>query len=205
MNNYKEINKRYGDNIVHKLRLKLRVMIDRCHNPNTRQYMNYGGRGITVCNEWRKDAKKFIVWSINNGYDGKLTIDRIDNNLGYSQSNCRYVTHLVQNNNARFNLPVKYKGEKMTLSEFCREYKVDYKWANNLYHKCITNIDFLDAVFKGKVDSSFKIVGIEINGKVYKNLRAVEKEFNISYRNLRTRWSRGKRGLKLIEPVRKRN
>jgi len=73
----------------------------RCFNENSKDYKNYGGRGIIVCDEWKNNFLKFKEWSISNGYLEYLTIDRIDNNLGYSSKNCRWITNLEQQLNKR--------------------------------------------------------------------------------------------------------
>lgn len=76
-------------------------MKTRCYNPKFMYYCNYGGRGITICDEWLNDFKAFYDWAINNGYKEGLTIDRINNDGNYEPSNCRWITRAEQNRNQR--------------------------------------------------------------------------------------------------------
>lgn len=78
-----------------------KAMINRCYNPKKDQYRFYGGRGITVCDEWRNDRQAFIDWALDNGFEKGLQIDRIDTYKGYSPENCRWVTHREQMRNCR--------------------------------------------------------------------------------------------------------
>lgn len=94
-------------------------MKQRCVNPNHIAYPNYGGRGITVCKEWQ-EFLPFYLWSMEHGYADGLSIDRIDNDLGYSPENCRYVSRTVQNNNNRRNIHITANGKTMTLPEWAR-------------------------------------------------------------------------------------
>ena len=93
-------------------------MKSRCHVPTDDQYHNYGLRGIKVCDEWYKDFMAFYTWSMANGYSDKLSIDRIDNNKGYSPENCRWTTMKVQANNTSRNNRVSYNGQTLTIAEW---------------------------------------------------------------------------------------
>lgn len=91
-------------------------MIRRCRS-DSKSKLNYYVRGISVCDEW-KSYEKFKEWAISNGYSDNLTIDRIDNNKGYSPTNCRWATYKEQENNRRNNVIITVGGITRTVSEW---------------------------------------------------------------------------------------
>ena len=97
-------------------------MKNRCYNKNVRQYKDYGGRGITVCDEWRNSYSAFEAWARGNGYEDGLTIDRIDNDGNYCPENCRWVTRDEQQINKRYNHTAEINGVRRTLTEWARVY-----------------------------------------------------------------------------------
>lgn len=92
----------------------------RCYDKNATNYPLYGGRGITICQEWLDDVVNFIEWSLANGYSDDLTIDRIDVSKGYSPQNCRWVDRYTQANNKTDSHFVEIDGERHTISEWSR-------------------------------------------------------------------------------------
>lgn len=117
----------------------------RCYYSKDTSYMNYGGRGILICEEWLDKQNGFINfynWAIDNGYTEKLTIDRIDNDGNYEPNNCRWVDKKTQNNNKRNNIIIKYNKDTHTLKEWSEILKLNYKMLFNRYthNYCIEDI-----------------------------------------------------------------
>jgi len=85
-------------------------MIERTENKNNISYKDYGGRGITICDEWRNDFKKFYDWAMNNEYKEGLSIDRINVNGNYEPLNCRFASQLIQSQNQRLIMAINTSG-----------------------------------------------------------------------------------------------
>ena len=108
------------------------LMIGRTENKNSTDYIDYGQRGIHVCKEWRKDFSIFEKWSLENGYEKTLKIDRKNNDGNYEPSNCRWVNQKIQSRNTRIirvNNSSGYRGVTYRKSRDFYEarIRVDYK------------------------------------------------------------------------------
>lgn len=101
-------------------------MRERCYSTKNKVYDYYGGRGIGVCDDWRYNFSSFYEWAMQNGYNDKLTIDRIDVNKGYSPDNCQWVTMKQQCRNKRNNLYLDYNGESISMAELAERTGMNY-------------------------------------------------------------------------------
>ena len=109
-----------------------RGMKERCSNKNSHDYMNYGGRGISVCDEWKNSFEAFNEWASNNGYADNLSLDRIDVNGNYCPENCKWATMIEQQRNRQNTERFEYLGEKRTIAEISQMTGISY---GALYHR----------------------------------------------------------------------
>lgn len=99
-------------------------MKDRCYNSNNKCFNSYGGRGITVCDEWKNDYIAFYEWAMKNGYADTLSIDRINNDGNYEPENCRWATSAEQSRNTSRNRIYQIDGEKLCRADVSKKYGV---------------------------------------------------------------------------------
>lgn len=114
-------------------------MKKRCYNVNSKSYNYYGGKNIKMCDEWESDFFSFYTWSINNGYNENLTIDRIDVKGNYCPENCRWITHAEQQKNRTNTIYLTYKNETKSLSEWASQYGVTYSACYQRYRRFLLN------------------------------------------------------------------
>lgn len=105
------------------------AMMRRCHNPNLKNYHRYGGRGITVCERWQV-FENFLA-DMGEPLSG-MSIDRVDNNIGYCPENCKWATPKEQANNRRSNCIIEFGGKSQTMAQWADETGI--KWGT-LYNR----------------------------------------------------------------------
>jgi hypothetical protein len=121
-------------------------MCARCNNPNNENYSRYGGRGIKVCDEWRNYENFYN--DMHSTYKKGLTIDRIDNDKGYSKDNCRWVTPQEQMHNYSRNVKITINGETDTVKRMCEKYNAKY---DNVVRQIKKGKDPLEMLIKYKI------------------------------------------------------
>lgn len=99
-------------------------MLRRCGTKTDIAYPRYGGRGIQVCEEWQRDFSAFRDWSEAHGYAASLSIDRRDNDLGYSPSNCRWATAKEQNRNYSRVRMVEFEGKRVAVIDLAERFGI---------------------------------------------------------------------------------
>lgn len=127
----KENKLKHGDSFS-KLYGVWHCMKQRCYCKTYRNYCDWGGRGITVCDEWKNDYRAFKKWAMENGYKEGLSIDRINNNGNYEPKNCRWTTPLEQANNRRNSKHLMYNGEEHSVVEWAKIMGIDREI---IYHR----------------------------------------------------------------------
>ena len=103
-------------------------MRGRCSTPSQKSFANYGGRNITICQQW-DDYDCFRSWAMSHGYARNLTLDRIDVNGNYCPENCRWATLTQQARNTRKTIYYEINGQKKPFAEWVDEFYINYKLA----------------------------------------------------------------------------
>jgi hypothetical protein len=135
--NAARIKKMVGSPHSRKLKDLRSNILDRCFNPANKRWNRYGGRGISVCDEWVANGRVFYKWCLENGYEPGLQIDRINVHGNYEPNNCRFVTAKVQQRNTTRNRLLTWDGQTMPVSQWAEklgvrgqalQHRVDRGW-----------------------------------------------------------------------------
>lgn len=165
-------------------------MKQRCFNPKSKDYKNYGARGITVCDEWKDSFQTFCSWSKGNGYSDSLTIDRIDPNGNYCPENCRWIPLSEQSKNTRLTFNNRFytiNGITKTYEEWAEESGISV----NLFSLRVSRGMSEDKILLPAIKPTHRRgKQITING-VTKNITQWCKEYRISYTSYLHRINRG--------------
>ena len=136
-------------------------MKTRCTNPNYDKYKWYGGKGISICDEWMNSYDVFEEWAMSHGYTDKLTLDRIDANKNYCPENCRWVDRKTQANNRTSNRVITYNGQTKTLQEWAEITGINYNTLSNRFKAGWS----ADEALTKPIDTRFLAAPITYNGR----------------------------------------
>ena len=157
-------------------------MMQRCFYKNHASYSRYGGRGITVCEEW-KDYANFRKWAYANGYDEnhgvkECTLDRIDNDGNYCPENCRWVDRKTQNTNRSVNHIIEYQGKTLTVSEVAELVGVK---PHTLLKRLKSGKTVDEATIKGWfIARNYKPVRCQETGEVFESVESAAAHIGVS-------------------------
>lgn len=174
-------------------------MKQRCCNPKCKAFKDYGARGIGICDEWSDETIivkeghfgskgwfAFKDFALSSGYSDNLSIDRIDNNKGYSPENCRWANAKVQSNNRRSCVILEYNGVKKNMAEWAEYLGMSYrKFKSRVERYGVDNLEMIFSDKRIKNKKSEKLI-ITYKGKTQK-LSDWCRELNLNYSKTRAR------------------
>lgn len=166
-------------------------MIRRCSDKEGKNWRNYGGRGITVCQRWMK-LENFIA-DMGDSYVPGLTLDREDNDLGYSKGNCRWVDYVVQNNNQRGNAFIDTPKGRMTISQASQAFGINRNALQSRLRRGMSVEEALDPS-----DQLNRNIIATPKGEMHVSQAA--REFGMNINTLRGRLRRGMSAEKRLDP-----
>lgn len=176
----------------------------RCYNKNQKSYIDYGARGIRICDEWLNSFEVFRDWCNENGYiESKVEIDRINVDGNYEPSNCRFISKKENARNKRNNTLITIDGETKTISEWSEIKNVS---ANLIYDRKSRgwSVNDLFVAQNEKGDGRFTEKYVEFLGETV-TFEEISKRYNIRKANIIKRYWKGLRDYELVAEVKPRN
>lgn len=169
-------------------------MKSRCYSKTCKEYLQWGGRGIKVCDEWLNDYNTFKQWSLDNGFDynkkgHELTIDRIDVDGNYEPDNCRWVDMKTQGRNKRDTIYVDINNRKISLAELAEVNNIKYATVRGRYRRGLRGEDLI-APTGFYYNSGRKINKYLVCGEMM-GVRDIMNKFNMTDSAVRHRIKRG--------------
>lgn len=165
-------------------------MIGRCYRKKNSEYKNYGGRGISICKEWKDDFVKFYNWANNNGYMDTLSIDRIDVNGNYEPTNCKWANQIQQMNNTRVNHSITINNKTLTVTEWERLYNFERGIISGRLMKGLVGEDLLKPSGAYLIKNE-KVISRNKSGYTGVYFNKKEKKWKASIQNNKIKYSLG--------------
>lgn len=164
-------------------------MKDRCNNENNSHFKYYGGKNIKLCEKWENNFMAFHDWAINNGYKKHLSIERKNNDLGYSEENCEWIPKEMQSKNKTNNIIIDFNGERMLLIDFAIKHNMV---PSSVYGRYAKGKRGEELIKKSKV-----MIKNNINGELL-TFKTISKKYGIPEPTLRDRYRNGKRDNEIL-------
>lgn len=162
---------------IHKLYQVWYGMINRCKNTHHKFYHRYGGRGITVCEEW-KNYETFAKWALESGYKEGLSLDRRNNDGNYEPLNCRWITMKKQHNNTSQNRFYTINGVTKSVAEWAEDYGIRH---GLVLHRLDRGISIEEAL---TMQSKYRGKGIPVRcidtGETFQSSKAAADKYGVT-------------------------
>ena len=163
-------------------------MKTRCTNPNYDKYQYYGGKGVSVCDEWLNSYDAFEQWALSHGYADGLTLERIDVHGDYTPENCRWSSRKDQANNRTSNHYIEYNGVTKTMMQWCEDLGLEY----GMVSQRLRNGWSVERAFTEPHHNTNKTRLITFRGqtkRLYEWAKDVGLPFNVLYNRLDKGWT----------------
>jgi hypothetical protein len=174
--------KKFRNQTKHPLYETWNAIKGRCENPNTSNYINYGGRGIEMCKKWRDDFPTFVS-DMGPKPSQHHSIERIDNDKSYCPENCMWQDRYTQSRNKRNNVVITYQGQTMILKDWAKFFGISYSCISDRYRRGKTTEEIF---FVGKL-----VAAGWLDDGIWKSVGELSKMHNINRKALRNRYLMG--------------